>query len=905
MRKLWQRLIPVILMMACNSLIISAITPPLKDDAGKTDGVVYRDRHVRFTVVADGLVRMEYSPKGKFVDDKSLVAVNRQYPKVDAKVADDGKTVTVTTPKMVLRYKKNSGPFTADNLSIESAGNIKPFSWKPGTPQKQNLLGTTRTLDRWDGPDIMVKDKDGNRVPKPGKLEDGLLARDGWTLIDDSRSYLFDNDPELEWVKARKSPKGAQDWYFLAYGNDYKGALKDFTTLAGQVSLPPRYAFGYWWSRWWAYSEHEFRDLIKSFNDYQIPLEVLVIDMDWHYTDAEHGGWTGWTWNRRLFPEPERFLNYLRDKNLKVTLNLHPASGVKKFEAAYPEIARENGIDPKTEKDVPWVTSDKRFIKSVFDHILNPMTKEGVTFWWLDWQQDLYDSKMDSLSNTWWLNYTFFTKMAKDRPEIRPLLYHRWGGLGNHRYQIGFSGDNYVTWKSLDFLPYFTSTAANVCYGFWSHDLGGHYLAPGDTVTNPELYVRSMQYGAYSPIMRTHSNKNRYLVKEPWNFDRKTLNGVRSAIQRRYEMAPYIYTMARKSHDTSIAMCRPMYYDNPEADEAYAQKNQYMFGDNMIVMPVTAPVAEDGYATVKVWLPDGKWYEEATGTMLEGGKTYERNFNLDEVPVYVKAGSVLPFHADKEKTLRHNTAAISFNVFPGGDGEFTLYEDNGDDQKYDTEYATTRVTSKRNGNTLKVNIEPRNGSYAEMPASRRFNVKAIATARPTSVKVDGVTAEYTYLPEELAVVVSLPEKSCDISRELVMEFPANSEITDGTIGNMRRFVNTFGDVKGLYAGLQVTEDFGPMSVIYEALDYSPEKNAELLDRFRANFNRLPEIIKAQPLNDKTRVWFLKGVGMKDAANEIAVAAAAKAKAKKEAEKKTEEAAPPHELQNNAPKASKK
>ncbi len=98
--------------------------------------------------------------------------------------------------------------------------------------------------------------------------------------------------------------------------------------------------------------------------------------------------------------------------------------------------------------------------------------------------------KIDSLSNTWWLNYTFFTKMAKER-KVRPMLYHRWGGLGNHRYQIGFSGDNYVTWKSLDFLPWFTATASNVCYGFWSHDLGGHYMAAGDTVTNPNcIYAR-------------------------------------------------------------------------------------------------------------------------------------------------------------------------------------------------------------------------------------------------------------------------------------------------------------------------------------------------------------------------------------------------------------------------------
>lgn len=884
MRKLLKGLFPILTALLCNSQSVSALSGG-GNSAHLTDGIVYKDKHVRFTVVSDGLVRLEYSPKGKFVDDKSQVAVNRLYPESNAKVISDKQYVTIQTPKLELKYKKNSGPFTADNLTIESRGDIKPFSWHPGIAQKENLMGTTRTLDRWDGPDIMVKNKDGKYEPKPGRLETGLLARDGWTLLDDSRSYLFDNDPELEWVKERKNNKGSQDWYFMAYGNDYKGALKDFTTLAGQISLPPRYAFGYWWSRWWAYSEHEFRDLIQSFNDYQIPLEVLVIDMDWHYTDADHGGWTGWTWNRRLFPEPEKFLNYLRDNNLKVTLNLHPASGVKKFEAAYPDIARENGIDPATEKDVPWVTSDKRFINSIFKHILNPMTDQGVTFWWLDWQQALYDSKLDSLSNTWWLNYTFFTKMAKDRPEVRPLLYHRWGGLGNHRYQIGFSGDNYVTWKSLDFLPYFTSTAGNVCYGFWSHDLGGHYLAPGDTTTNPELYARAMQYGAYSPIMRTHSNKNRYLVKEPWNFDRRIFSNIRNSIQRRYQMAPYIYTMARKAHDTSVALCRPMYYDYPDAEEAYAQKNQYMFGDNMIVKPVTAPVEADGYATVEVWLPEGQWYEEATGTMLEGGKTYQRRFNIDETPVYIKAGSILPFHAEKESTLRFNNPAYSLTVYPGADGCFTIYEDNGNDQKYETEYATTDVYSRHEGNRLTVKIAPRKGSYADMPKSRRFQVKTVAVAQPKSVRIDGTDATFTYVPEELAVIIDLPEKDCDRARTVEIEYPDSYMIADGTIGNMSRFVNAFGNIKNRYARLEVTEDFGPMSIIYEAMGYAPEKNAELLAQFRERFDRLPEIVKAQPLDDKTRVWFLNAVNKPEAAKAIADEMAAKAAAKAASEDK--------------------
>jgi len=823
-----------------------------------TDGVVYKDKHVRFTVVTDGLVRMEYSPDGKFVDDKSFVAVNRKYPKPEkkAKVKKKDGFITVSTPKMTLRYRKDSGKFTAENLTIESAGDVKPFTWHPGMKQQCNLMGTTRTLDRWDGDDYIPKK--GRGEARKMNIDEGLLARDGWTLLDDSRNFLFDNDPEWEWVKERETSSDAQDWYFMAYGNDYKAALKDFTVLAGEISLPPRFVFGYWWSRYWAYSDHEYRQLLKAFEEYQIPVEVLVVDMDWHYTDAAHGGWTGWTWNDWLFPDHKKFLNYLSSKDLKITLNLHPASGVKHFEAAYPDIARENGIDPATKETVPWVSSDKRFIKSVFSHILDPMTENGVSFWWLDWQQEPFDAKIDGLSNTWWINYIFFSKMQKDSA-VRPLLYHRWGGLGNHRYQIGFSGDTYATWKTLDYMPYFTSTASNVCYGFWSHDIGGHLVHDGEDFFDPELYVRFMQFGTYAPVMRTHSTKTAVLKKEPWRFDRPTLAAIRSSIQERYKLVPYIYTIARESHDTGVSMIRPMYYDYPEAEEAYTYRNQYMFGDELLVRPVTAP-GVDGYSEIEVWLPEGQWYERATGTMLDGGRMYKRCFALDEVPVYVKAGAIVPVHAEQETSLRPNDAPVAFEVYPGDSGEFTLYEDAGDSQDYDKEYAITQVTSERLGNYLSVTIHPRKGEYRGMPDSRRFSVRVPATLQPYVVHVDGEDVPFDYDAERLEVIVNLPEKKCSSKRVVELQFPVDATIADGTIGKMKRFVNTFDELKEHFAGLCVTEDFGRMATIYEAIMYEPLEAPRLLEDFRSRYNRLDSIVADQRMPEEASKWFFKTLG---------------------------------------------
>lgn len=207
--------------------------------------VVYNDANVRFTLISDGVVRMEYAPDGKFIDDKSFIAVCREYPAVEYKLKKGGKWLEITTSKMKVRYRKGSGAFTAGNLKVSAPKGAFQFSWVPGQKQTGNLKGTFRTLDGMDGDTqtqgYVKETKPGEKLP----LEDGLLATDGWTFIDDSKGFLFDGDKDWEWVKERPQ-NGGQDWYFMAYGHDFKKALKDYTLFAGKIPLPPRYTFGYW-----------------------------------------------------------------------------------------------------------------------------------------------------------------------------------------------------------------------------------------------------------------------------------------------------------------------------------------------------------------------------------------------------------------------------------------------------------------------------------------------------------------------------------------------------------------------------------------------------------------------------------------------------------------------------------
>ncbi|MBQ8811865.1 MAG: DUF5110 domain-containing protein [Bacteroidales bacterium] len=821
--------------------------------AQTNQNVAYQDATVRFTVITDGVIRMEWEPDGKFTDSPSFVASEREYPEVEFKVRKAGRNLKIETSKIVLSYKTGSGRFTKDNLSIKAKDGF--FTWKPGMKQMENLKGTFRTLDGLDGDlqtQTWVSDMKKGEIRK---FEDGILARDGWTLIDESENYLFD-DSDWAWVKERET-KDCQDWYFMAYGHDYKAALKDYTVFAGKMPLPPRFTFGYWWSRYWAYTDKEMRTLVDKFHAYDIPLDVLVVDMDWHYTDEGRGGWTGWTWNRSLFPDPARFMEYLKDEGLKVTLNLHPAEGFDHWEECYPALAESLGKDPASKDRIEWVNSDKEFMTNMFKQVMHPMQKEGVDFWWLDWQQHVFDTKLDKLHNTWWINYCYFSDMERNGDK-RPLLYHRWGGLGNHRYQIGFSGDATITWKSLEFQPYFTSTASNVLYGYWSHDIGGHL---GDSI-DPEMYTRWLQYGGFSPVMRTHSSKSGALNKEPWVFTEEYTNVIRQTVRQRYDMAPYIYTMARKGYDEGIALCRPLYYDWPEAQEAYDVKyrSQYMFGDDMLIAPVTRPMT-DGFAEMEIWLPEGTWYELHTGTMLEGGQIVTRHFALDEYGVYVKAGSVLPFYGEEVENLNSNDEDIYVTVFPGGEGCFKMYEDAGNDKDYAEAYATTSLSNRWNGNMQTVTISPRNGSYKGMPAEREFKVKVVASEAPSSVSVNGEDVPFEYLGEDLAFVIDVPVADCSAEKTIVITYADDQPgISDGLIGLSRRVARSIEALK-FRTGADPIDDLAMMGTINEAIMYAPENAAELAEAFMNNYNRLPEILAQQPRIKETDIeWFLQHCG---------------------------------------------
>ena len=761
------------LFLAALAFVLPAAAANPKADPA----AVVTTSNARFTVLTPQLIRMEWSADGKFEDRATLSFINRELPVPEFRVRDSRTKLTIQTSALTLTYRK-TGKFTAENLQVTFTLNGKPVTWTPGLEDPQNLLGTTRTLDGCDG------DKLRNEP-----MEQGILSRSGWAVVDDSRRHVFipTDSHWKEWVEPR--PEGdRQDLYLFAYGHDYKQALADFQQIAGRAPLPPKYTFGYWWSRYWQYSDNEFRDLIGKFRQMNIPIDVLIVDMDWHETWGmrrhntpldEYGqtiGWTGYTWQKELFPSPANFLKWTETEDLKVALNLHPASGIQPYEAPYEAFAEAYGWKEKG-KSVPFHIDDPKWADAYFDTVLGPMEQEGVDFWWLDWQQWRESKFTPGLSNTFWLNHTFFRHAEESRPDQRPFIYHRWGGLGSHRYPLAFSGDTFATWPTLAFLPWFTATASNVNYGYWGHDIGGHQFHGNQPSTDPELYTRWLQYGVFTPIFKTHSTKDPRIERYIWSFPNHMFY-MRDAICLRYTLAPYIYNAARQNFDTGIGICRPLYYDYPETEEAYSNREEFLFGDDILATAITQPVDSlSGLAERKIWFPEGsRWYDCATGAMYDGGTSRTLHYTVGENPWYARAGAILPMNPAGVQNLQQPCDTLVLTFIPGGDGELRYYEDDGISQRYTTEFATTRITKRQEGAVIRAEIAAREGSYAGAPAARSYELRFPATFPPQRVTINGVeipysrfpkAGEWTYDAYTLAPVIYTAPEACD--RPLTVE----------------------------------------------------------------------------------------------------------------------------------------
>lgn len=681
-------------------------TAPRANPAAVITGANYR-----FTVLTSRLIRMEYSSDHHFEDRATQLVLSRRFAVPQFRVLDHGDHLQIITEHLQLSYDKK--PFSPNGLSVQVTGKLSNHKslWRFGEPTN-DLGGTARTLDDIDG-----------AVP----LQPGLMSRQGFSVIDDSASLVFDEDG---WIEPRAG--AGTDLYFFGYGRSYRECLADFYALTGPTPLLPRFALGNWWSRFHRYSDADYRQLFERFDRENLPFSVAVVDMDWHTVDVDPkygSGWTGYSWNTELFPNPDEFMAWLHERGLRLTLNVHPADGVQAHEDAYESMARRLGVDTENEDPIVFDVTDPAFLSAYFECLHHPLEERGVDFWWLDWQSGSH-SKVTGLDPLWMLNHFHFLDSA--RAGARPMTFSRYAGLGSHRYPIGFSGDTIVSWESLDFQPYFTATAANVGYGWWSHDIGGHMGG----VKDDDLAVRWTQFGVFSPIMRLHSQGNPFSGKEPWNFRATAAAVMSSHLQLRHQLVPYLYSMNYLASANALPLVQPVYYAYPEEDSAYRVSNQYLFGTELMVCPITQPGNNAvGVARVKAWLPEGTWIDFFTGLTYEGGRELNLYRGLESIPVLARAGAIVPLVPLAD--IGNSTDAperLQVRIFAGADGSFDLREDDGTGSLV-VESSWAHTVMEFSGTTGTFTIAPATGNVACVPARRDFDLEFIGVAETGAVTV--------------------------------------------------------------------------------------------------------------------------------------------------------------------------
>ena len=724
--------------------------------AAARDGVVIHDGPARFEVLSPTLIRLEYAADHGFENSRTLTAVQRDAPRTKVTTSRNHGTRVIKTSRAVLRYRLGSGPFGPQNLSLRIADGGKrrtvtpafggasvaradttpPVATppQPGDPAPRthgNLGGWYRGLDGQSGP-----------VP----LHDGILSRDGWYLLDDTISPLLVEGGS--WFAPRPPHAGPyQDGYLFAYGDDYAAGLRDFRDLTGAAPLLPREAFGNWFSQYTFFSARDYHKLLARFRSERVPLDVLVIDTDFKSPNP----WNGWEWTPAFGPDPAGFLRWAHSKGLEVGLNVHPSISLKDpslaaADAATGGLARDSGrcFSHVRDDNVRCAVFDwaRREQVAAYFELHAPFERQGVDFWWLDWNSDESDAKAPGLTPDAWINSLYAAREAAGGRRWLPLSrigssFWNYGAAmpgvwAEHRNAIHFTGDSQGTWEMLDFqIRMTTAEGAGIGLPYVSHDIGSFQAQR----LPPDMYVRWVQFGAFQPILRLHSNHGERL---PWEYGGRAERIASGFLRLREALVPYLYTAAREAYDSGLPIARPMYLGWPRAARAYRYDGQYMLGDELLV----APVAKPGKRTTKrVWFPPGRWVDVFTGEVHAGDRSERLRVPLDRMPVFARMGAIVP--RQPEPKVRGGQAdPLAIDVYTGANGSYSLYEDAGDGFGYRRgQFARTPLRWNEGSATL--TIGPAHGRFPGMRPKRRYLLRFLGVDRPREVTLTtgGITRE--------------------------------------------------------------------------------------------------------------------------------------------------------------------
>jgi hypothetical protein len=591
----------------------------------------------------------------------------------------------------------------------------------------------------------------------------GLLDKSGWYLLDDTRTDVWTTDG---WVAPR--PAGdVEDGYLFGYGENYNTALEDLAKLTGPSPLLPEYTFGNWFSRYYPYTTEEYENqLLPEFKANGVSLDTLSVDTDWKSPSQ----WDGWNWNPALFPDPSAFLSWAKSQDLHVTMNIHSSISQSDPQYALAQAVSGNSLSCSGGECV-WDWSKIPQAESNFA-VQQPIQDQGVSFWWLDWCCDNSSVSQPGVTADSWINHLYAQDLINGGQRgfvlarIGASLQNSTAGTSpagpwaDHRSAIAFTGDTWSTWNTLTRQAQLSADEGSIGLPYVSDDIGGFLGPPSGASNDPDdLYLRWLQFGTFQPIMREHSNSGQN-ARLPWEYDAATQAAGDAFLKLRESLVPYLYTLAAQASSTGLPMTRALYLDYPADADAYDYPGEYLLGSDMLVAPVTTP---GNVTTTKVWFPPGRWTDWFTGATFTGPSTQTLDVPLDRMPVFVKAGGIVPLQPSSGHAQTAGSAPLTLRVFAGADGQYTMYDDAGTGLGYEHgQYTDTPVSYVSAHGGSSVVIGPARGSYPGAPSSRQYTVDLVDVSAPHAVLVNGRPAPasaWTYDAATRTLAVALPAAS--------------------------------------------------------------------------------------------------------------------------------------------------
>jgi alpha-glucosidase len=569
--------------------------------------------------------------------------------------------------------------------------------------------------------------------------------------FDNSYRSSFDMGKEDRSRYSFGAEGGELSYYFFA-GPEPTAIVQRFTELVGRMPLPPLWSLGYQQCRWSYAPDARVREIARTFREKKIPADVIYLDID--YME----GYRIFTWSRQKFPDPRALVNDLAADGFKVAVIVDP--GIKQDstyhayrtglagdhflkrpdgsvyigkvwpgECAFPDFSRE---------------ATRRWWGDQFKELIDI----GVRGWWTDMNEpSVFDVPVKTIDldvihfddgfrtpharnhNLYGLQMTQATYDGVRRllPAERPFVLTRASFAGGQRYAAAWTGDNVASWEHLRMVIPMCLNLSISGQPFVGSDIGGFIDSP-----DGELYARWLQLGVFTPLMRTHTVINS-ADQEPWSYGPAFEEINRRTIELRYRLLPYLYTAMEKASRTGVPPMRPLFFDDVGNTHTLNTETEFFFGDAMLV----APVLKAGERRRSLRLPRGSWCDFRTGERLGGDTWITADAPLEQIPVFVKAGSIIPLQAVEQHVGAVPFPGLTLLIYPGESGDGSLYEDDGKSFDYESGSFLRREFRKRmDGNEIVLSLNPSGGTFR--PARTTIDIEFLAQpAVPTSVRVNG------------------------------------------------------------------------------------------------------------------------------------------------------------------------